>query len=327
MELCECTMHIACFHLVVTSLFCIRQPCKMFYHQVCVVEHLFHVSWWQCCLCPQPVITKVDEVACCFEKRLMLFESLRDGIIRICLSEPFESCNDLLSMVCVWNASVEDGSAIGTSLIQHSLLECTCSVFCFTQCMSTKPLFWNQQCLWPMSSWHRHGRVVVPVWHGQPWGVVCCRQDHSTRTLSHSSPTHTVHMMVLVLWAHSPQWAQSWCAQWVCDGLAVLWPRHFFFPAIIISSYFSKQPFFSLPLLHGCLEMKPLDELYDFYKIVIFFLLIPVADGLCASFLWSLNGTVFLLRYCLCHSLRCGMYILFCSITIMINEWYFMFDV
>ena len=58
------------------------------------------------------------------------FESLRDGIVRICTSEPFESCNDLLSMVCAWDASVDEGSGIGTSLIQHSLLECTSPVFC-----------------------------------------------------------------------------------------------------------------------------------------------------------------------------------------------------
>ena len=45
------------------------------------------------------VITKVDDVASSCDKRLMLFESLRDGIIRICPSEPFESANDLLSMV------------------------------------------------------------------------------------------------------------------------------------------------------------------------------------------------------------------------------------
>ena len=81
-------------------------------------------------LCLKPVIIKVDDVACCCEKRLMLFESLRDGIVRICPSEPFESTNDLLSMVCARDAFVEKGSAIGTSLIQHSLLECTSPVFC-----------------------------------------------------------------------------------------------------------------------------------------------------------------------------------------------------
>ena len=72
----------------------------------------------------------IDDVACCCEKRLMLFESLRDDIIRTYPSEPFESCNDLLSMVCARDASVKKGSGIGTSLHQHSLLECTSPVFC-----------------------------------------------------------------------------------------------------------------------------------------------------------------------------------------------------
>ena len=97
----ECTMHISCFHLVVTPFVSINQPWWMFHHQVCVAEHLVHVLWWRW-LCHKPVITtKIDDVACCCEKRLMLFESLRHGIIRICPSEPFESTNDLVSMVCV----------------------------------------------------------------------------------------------------------------------------------------------------------------------------------------------------------------------------------
>ena len=96
----ECTMHIACIHLVVTPLVCTNQPWRVFCHQVCVVEHLVHMLWW-CWLCLKPVITKIDDVACCCEKRLMLFESLSPGINRICPSEPFESTNDLLSMVCV----------------------------------------------------------------------------------------------------------------------------------------------------------------------------------------------------------------------------------
>ena len=125
----ECTMHIACFHLVVTSLVCINQPWWLFHHQVSVVEHLVNVLLW-CWLCLKPVITKIDEVACCCEKRLMLFESLRHGIVRICPSEPFESTNGFVSMVCARDASVEEGSAIGTSLTQHSLLECTSPVFC-----------------------------------------------------------------------------------------------------------------------------------------------------------------------------------------------------
>ena len=52
-------------------------------------------------MCLKPAITNVDDVTCCCEKRLMLFVSLWHGIVRICPSEPFESCNDLVSMVCV----------------------------------------------------------------------------------------------------------------------------------------------------------------------------------------------------------------------------------
>ena len=127
----ECTMQIACFQLVVTPLVSINQPWWVFHHQVCVIEHLVHMLLWRWCwLCIQPVITTRDEVACCCEKRFMPFESLRHGIIRIRPSELFESINDLLSMICAWDASVDEGSAIGTSLIQHSLLECTGPVFC-----------------------------------------------------------------------------------------------------------------------------------------------------------------------------------------------------
>lgn len=49
---------------------------------------------------------------------------------RKCLFKVFESCNDLAGMVCAWDVFVEEGSAIDTSLIQHSLLECTSPVFC-----------------------------------------------------------------------------------------------------------------------------------------------------------------------------------------------------
>ena len=76
----------------------------------------------------------IDNVVCCCEERPMLFESLRYGI-RICPSEPFESHNDLLSMVCAWDASVDDGSGIGTSFIYHSLHQCTSPAFCIAQCM------------------------------------------------------------------------------------------------------------------------------------------------------------------------------------------------
>ena len=64
------------------------------------------------------------------EESFMLLESMRGGITRECPSESLESRNDLLGMVCGWDAFVEEGSAIDTSLIQHSLLECTGPVFC-----------------------------------------------------------------------------------------------------------------------------------------------------------------------------------------------------
>ena len=147
------------------------------------------------------------KLACLCEKRLMLFESLKHGIIRMCPYELFESTNDLVSVVCVENAFVvEKGSAIGTSLIQHSLLECISPVFCFIQC--TCPQSHSLQS--PMCL--TNGQLTppftcgLPMWCYPPWGVVCCCQHHSTRTLSHSSPTHTVHVMVLVvLRVHRPQ--------------------------------------------------------------------------------------------------------------------------
>ena len=73
-------------------------------------------------------VTTGQEASC--EELLVLLESVRDGIIRECPSESFESRNDLLSMVCGWDAFVEEGSAIDTRLIQHSLLECTSPVLC-----------------------------------------------------------------------------------------------------------------------------------------------------------------------------------------------------
>ena len=73
---------------------------------------------------------QVDGVASSCEESLELLESLRDGIIRICPSEPFESADGLVSMVCARDESVEKGSGIVTSLIQQSLLECTSPVFC-----------------------------------------------------------------------------------------------------------------------------------------------------------------------------------------------------
>ena len=72
----------------------------------------------------------MDDVACSCEELFMLLESTREGIIRECPSESLESHNDLVGMVCAWDVSVDEGSAIDTSLIQHSLLECTSPVFC-----------------------------------------------------------------------------------------------------------------------------------------------------------------------------------------------------
>ena len=81
-------------------------------------------------MCLKHFITKVDDVACSCEELFMLLESMRDGIIRACPSESFESHNDLLGMVCACDVFVEEGSAIDTSLIQHLLLECTSPVLC-----------------------------------------------------------------------------------------------------------------------------------------------------------------------------------------------------
>ena len=130
MEWFECSMHITCFHLVVTPLVCIHQERWVFEHQVCVVQQSICVSQRQCWFCLKPFITAMDDVACSCEESFMLLESMRDGIIWECPSESLESHNDLLSMVCAWDAFVEEGSAIDTSLIQHSFLECTSPVFC-----------------------------------------------------------------------------------------------------------------------------------------------------------------------------------------------------
>ena len=130
MEWFECTMHITCFHLVVTPLVCIHQEWWVFEHQVCVVQQSICISRRQCWLCLKPFITTMDDMACSCEESFVLLESLRDGIIRECQSESLERCNDLVCMVCGWDAFVEEGSAIDTILIQHSLLECTSPVFC-----------------------------------------------------------------------------------------------------------------------------------------------------------------------------------------------------
>ena len=82
-------------------------------------------------MCLKPFITTVDDVACSCEESFILLESMREGIIRVCPSELPESHYDLVGMVCAWDAFVEEGSAIDTSLIQHLLLECTTAVFAF----------------------------------------------------------------------------------------------------------------------------------------------------------------------------------------------------
>ena len=78
----------------------------------------------------------------------MLLESVREGIIRVCPSESLESRNDLLSMVCAWDAFVEEGSAIDTdylvlrvflsmgfvSMCFSGVQMCGCDVICGLWC-------------------------------------------------------------------------------------------------------------------------------------------------------------------------------------------------
>ena len=59
----------------------------------------------------------MDDVACSCEESFMLLESVREGIIRECPSELLESRNDLVGMVCAWDAFVEEGSAIDTDTL------------------------------------------------------------------------------------------------------------------------------------------------------------------------------------------------------------------
>ena len=101
MEWYECTMHIMCIHFVVTPLVCVHQEWCVLEHEVRVVEQSICVSRRWCWLCLQPVITTWNDAASSCEESLEPLESLRDGIVRICPSEPFESTNDLLSIVCV----------------------------------------------------------------------------------------------------------------------------------------------------------------------------------------------------------------------------------
>ena len=59
----------------------------------------------------------MDDVACSCEESFVLLESVREGIIRVRPSESLESHNDLVSMVCAWDAFVEEGSAIDTDTL------------------------------------------------------------------------------------------------------------------------------------------------------------------------------------------------------------------
>ena len=85
--------------------------------------------------------------------------------------------------------------------------------------------------------------VVLPMWHSKPWGDACCHQHHPTGTLSLSSPADTVHVLVLVLLtAHCPQWADSWCTM-----SARLWmDRFLLLHAISLASAFCASVSFLL---------------------------------------------------------------------------------
>ena len=99
MEWFECAMHIWCLHLVVTPLVCIHQEWQVLQHQVLLSTPSAKLRrWFRLCL--QPVVATVDDVARSCEESLESLESLRDGTVRICPSEPFESHDDLVGMVC-----------------------------------------------------------------------------------------------------------------------------------------------------------------------------------------------------------------------------------
>ena len=80
MEWFECTMHIACFHLVVTPLVCVHQEWWVLEHEVRVVEQSICVSRRWCWLCLQPVIATWNDAASSCEESLEPLKSLRDGI-------------------------------------------------------------------------------------------------------------------------------------------------------------------------------------------------------------------------------------------------------
>ena len=72
----ECTMHIACFHLVVTPLVCVHQEWWVLEHEVRVVEQSICVSRRWCWLCLQPVIATWNDAASSYEESLEPLESL-----------------------------------------------------------------------------------------------------------------------------------------------------------------------------------------------------------------------------------------------------------
>ena len=145
----------------------------------------FHVLLLWCWLCLKPVITKINDVACCCEKRLMPFWVLEGwhhqdmpiwAIWNLQWSGEHGLCLKCIYGWRQWHWH-QSHPVLASWVHKPSLLFCTMH-------LSTKPLFCNLQCLWPLSSWHRHSHVVVPMWHGQPWGVFCCRH--------HSTWTHTL---------------------------------------------------------------------------------------------------------------------------------------
>ena len=130
-------------------------------------------------------------------------------------SEPFESTNDLLSMVCARDASVEKGSGIGTSLIQHLLHQCTCPVFCFALC--TCPQSHSSAICNVFEQW-----AVDTVIH--MWLYQCGAIHHEASSVAvwiipqelcdvPLQQTQCTCLVLVLLRAHSPQWAESWCTQ------------------------------------------------------------------------------------------------------------------
>ena len=70
MEWFECTMHIACFHLVVTPLVCVHQEWWVLEHEVRVVEQSICVSRRWRWLCIKPVIAAWNDAASSCEESL-----------------------------------------------------------------------------------------------------------------------------------------------------------------------------------------------------------------------------------------------------------------